>query len=208
MISSLDAINSIVGVEMLSQSLFPAIVDLAQDHKWRVRLAIIDLVPMLGKQLGVDFFNDKLVSLCMGWLSDDVFSIRKEQIVPKVQKMYNHTSFSQRLTALYAVQVLLPALTAKIIEESIMPLIAAMASDAVPNIRFTVAKTLEVAIPVFRSKDISVTEASSILTKLSKDLDRDVRFYADKVCLFVLGLNFLSPIITTAGSIRNPESHY
>ena len=35
LISSLESLNEVIGVDLLSQSLLPAIVDLAQDGKWR-----------------------------------------------------------------------------------------------------------------------------------------------------------------------------
>jgi serine/threonine-protein phosphatase 2A regulatory subunit A len=50
-ISKLDAVNKVIGVEMLSQSLLPAIVELAEDRQWRVRLAIIEYIPLLASQL-------------------------------------------------------------------------------------------------------------------------------------------------------------
>lgn len=50
----------------------PAIVELAEDRHWRVRLAIIEYIPLLASQLGVGFFDDKLGSLCMQWLNDKV----------------------------------------------------------------------------------------------------------------------------------------
>jgi len=34
-ISSLSALNEAVGVDLLSQSLYPSIVELAKDGKWR-----------------------------------------------------------------------------------------------------------------------------------------------------------------------------
>lgn len=34
-ISSLDILNEVIGVDLLSQSLLPAILDLAEDGKWR-----------------------------------------------------------------------------------------------------------------------------------------------------------------------------
>lgn len=40
-----------IGVQQLSQSLLPAIVDLAEDGKWRVRLAIIEYMPLLAAQM-------------------------------------------------------------------------------------------------------------------------------------------------------------
>uniref|UniRef100_A0A7S4JZK8 Uncharacterized protein n=1 Tax=Odontella aurita TaxID=265563 RepID=A0A7S4JZK8_9STRA len=76
-ISSLSALNEVIGVDLLSQSLLPAILDLAEDGKWRIRLAIIQHIPLLAKQLGEDFFSEKLSSLCVGWLGDDISSIRQ-----------------------------------------------------------------------------------------------------------------------------------
>lgn len=41
----------VIGISQLSQSLLPAIVELAEDAKWRVRLAIIEYMPLLAEQL-------------------------------------------------------------------------------------------------------------------------------------------------------------
>jgi serine/threonine-protein phosphatase 2A regulatory subunit A len=76
LISSLSALNEVIGVDLLSQSLLPAIVDLAQDGKWRIRLAIIQNIPSLAEQLGCEFFTERLTPLCVGWLGDDIASIR------------------------------------------------------------------------------------------------------------------------------------
>lgn len=62
----------VIGIDLLSQSLLPAIVELAEDRHWRVRLAIIEYIPLLASQLGVGFFDDKLGALCMQWLKDKV----------------------------------------------------------------------------------------------------------------------------------------
>lgn len=43
--------DKVITKELLSQSLLPAIVELAEDKQWRVRLAIIDHIPLLAKQL-------------------------------------------------------------------------------------------------------------------------------------------------------------
>ena len=40
-------------------------MELAEDAKWRVRLAIIEHMPLLATQLGQQFFDDKLNDLCM-----------------------------------------------------------------------------------------------------------------------------------------------
>ena len=51
-ISHLDCVNDVIGITELSQTLLPAIVQLAEDTKWRVRLAIIEYMPLLAGQLG------------------------------------------------------------------------------------------------------------------------------------------------------------
>ena len=65
-------IRQVIGIDLLSQSLLPAIVELAEDRHWRVRLAIIEYVPLLASQLGIGLFDDKLGALCMQWMQDKV----------------------------------------------------------------------------------------------------------------------------------------
>jgi serine/threonine-protein phosphatase 2A regulatory subunit A len=64
-ISNLDCVNEVIGVKTLSQSLLPAIVELAE-----VRLAIIEYISLLAGQLGVEFFDEKLNNLYANWLLD------------------------------------------------------------------------------------------------------------------------------------------
>ena len=117
---------AVIGIELLSQSLLPAIVQLAEDKQWRVRLAIIKYIPLLASQLGVKFFDEKLSNLCMSWLGDSVFSIReaatqnlkkltevfgidwaKDAIIPKVMAMGQHPNYLYRMTTCFAVSVCL-----------------------------------------------------------------------------------------------------
>lgn len=114
----------VIGIELLSQSLLPAIVQLAEDKQWRVRLAIIEYIPLLGSQLGVKFFDEQLSDLCMGWLGDTVFSIREAattnlrkltevfgvewaqgSIIPKVMAMGQHPNYLYRMTTCFAISV-------------------------------------------------------------------------------------------------------
>jgi serine/threonine-protein phosphatase 2A regulatory subunit A len=65
----------VIGADELQFSLLPAIIDLAQDGKWRVRLALVEYMPLLAEQLGQKFFDEKLLKLCMNWLTDHGFYI-------------------------------------------------------------------------------------------------------------------------------------
>lgn len=75
-----------MGITQLGQSLLPAIVELANDSKWRVRLAIIEYMPLLASQLGLQCFNDRLTNLCLGWLVDNVYAVR-EAAVTNLRKL-------------------------------------------------------------------------------------------------------------------------
>lgn len=78
-----------IGLDRLAQHLLPAINELSEDRQWRVRLAIINYMPLLAKQLGAEFFNSKLASLCLEWLSDVVASIR-EAAVTNLSNLTQH----------------------------------------------------------------------------------------------------------------------
>ena len=103
-------------------------MQLAEDKQWRVRLAIIEYIPLLAGQLGQDFFDDKLSTLCMSWLGDTVFSIREaatknlkkltevfgvgwasNAIIPKVIVMGKHPNYLYRMTTCFAISVCIPA---------------------------------------------------------------------------------------------------
>lgn len=205
-ISGLDSISAVIGVDLLSQSLLPAISELAADGKWRVRLAVIESMPMLAQQLGVQFFNEKLIGLTLGWLSDTVSSIRRAaasnlrnlsdifgegwartHVVPRIKEMQTNAAFAKRMTALHAVQVLLAqgerrsAPSHSMMVEVLLPITLAMASDPVPNIRFNVAKTLVQIVNIFKHEYAvaPAQEIGPVLVKLAADLDRDVRHYAE-----------------------------
>jgi HEAT repeat len=69
-ISKLDKVNDgfalltvVIGIELLSQSLLPAIIALAEDKQWRVRLAIIENIPLLANQLVFAAYLRESVSL-------------------------------------------------------------------------------------------------------------------------------------------------
>jgi hypothetical protein len=114
----------VIGIQLLSENLLPAVVELAEDRSWRVRQAIIDYIPLLATQLGRPFFDEQLGNLCMAWLGDTVYSIReaailnlrkltevfgvewaRTTIVPKVIGMGQHPSYIFRMTTVQAITV-------------------------------------------------------------------------------------------------------
>ncbi|KAL0483370.1 serine/threonine-protein phosphatase 2A regulatory subunit [Acrasis kona] len=195
-ISKLDVVNQVIGVDLLAQSLLPAIVELAEDKQWRVRLAIIEYIPLLASQLGVRFFDDKLSNLCMTWLADSVFSIReaatnnlkklteifgvdwaRNNLLPRVMAMSNNSNYLYRMTTLFAISVLASVLNGELIAEKMLGVALNMSKDPVPNIRFNVAKTLQIIIPRVEPRIVQ-DQIRPCLTVLSQDDDPDVKYFA------------------------------
>ncbi|CAL1695856.1 unnamed protein product [Somion occarium] len=184
-ISKLEQVNTVIGIDLLSESLLPAIIELAEDKSWRVRQAIIEYIPLLATQLGKSFFDEQLGNLCMSWLGDNVFSIReaatvnlkkltevfgvewaKVQIVPKVVGMGQHPNYLLRMTTVQAISTIAPSLTLDIVSGDILDTLLQLAQDPIPNIRFNVAKSLEVLALTFG------TTAEATLMQMSVTLLR------------------------------------
>ncbi|CAG0921341.1 unnamed protein product [Notodromas monacha] len=207
-ISHLDCVNEVIGIQELSQSLLPAIVELAEDSKWRVRLAIIEYMPLLAGQLGVDFFNEKLAYLCMAWLVDHVYAIReafdhvyaireaatlnlkklveqfgpdwaKNTVIPKVSQMASDANYLHRMTCLFCVNVIAEPCGTDLASELLLPTVVSLTSDNVANVRFNVAKTLQTIFPHVETSVLQVQIKPSLETLLG-DSDFDVRFFASE----------------------------
>jgi len=202
-ISKLEQVNSVIGIELLSESLLPAIMELAEDKSWRVRQAIIEYIPLLANQLGKAIFDEQLGNLCMAWLGDNVYSIReaatvnlkkltevfgvewaKVQIVPKVVGMGQHPTYLYRMTTVQAITTIAPSLSLDIVQGEILDTLLQLAQDPIPNIRFNVAKSLEVLATTFGElpdgRQLVRQKITPVLDSQKNDQDADVRYFALK----------------------------
>ncbi|KAI0312618.1 ARM repeat-containing protein [Amylostereum chailletii] len=200
-ISKLEQVNDVIGIQLLAESLLPAIVELAEDKSWRVRQAIIEYIPLLATQLGKPFFDEQLANLCMSWLGDTVYSIReaatvnlkkltevfgvewaRSAIVPKVVNMGAHPNYLYRMTTVQAIGTIAPSLDLDIIRSDIIDALLHLATDPIPNIRFNVAKSLEVLATTYittpEGKQFVQQKILPALVELKADQDADVRYFA------------------------------
>merc|ERR1739838_167957 len=114
-ISNIDQVNAVIGIQQLQQSLLPAIVELAEQ-----------------------FFNDKLNDLCMQWLVDHVFAIReaatvnirrlvetfgvqwaKDKVLAKVLQLADDQNYLRRMTTIFCVNELCSVLDGEQISKSV-----------------------------------------------------------------------------------------
>ncbi|KAG8835957.1 hypothetical protein FRC17_010926, partial [Serendipita sp. 399] len=176
---------------------------LAGDKQWRVRQAIIEYIPLLAQQLGMSFFDQQLSDLCMSWLGDIVFSIReaatinlkklidvfgvdwaRSAILPRVVAMASHPNYLYRMTTIFAISAISPSLNVQVIRDDILETVLRLAGDPIPNIRFNVAKTIDVIATVIVSssdgRDVTKNTLIPALQQLQADNDADVRYFSGK----------------------------
>lgn len=202
-ISKLELVNEVIGIELLSQALLPAIMELSEDKQWRVRQAIIEYIPLLATQLGVSFFDEQLADLCMTWLNDAVYSIResatinlrkltevfgvewaKTTILPKVLAMGKNSNYLHRMTTIFAIRTMAPALDVDVIKGPVLDTVIQLVTDPIPNIRFNTAKAFQtLAITVAGQpggKEVARDKILPNLAKLRDDPDADVKFFTEE----------------------------
>ncbi|GAA5802111.1 hypothetical protein HPULCUR_007572 [Helicostylum pulchrum] len=199
MISNLDVIVQAFGSNNLSQHVIPAISSLSKDKDWRTRLTMIELTSFITDLMGKKFFHQQLWNMYIAWLNDPVFSIRKAASInlksltgllgPKFVKqtlldclieMSVQDHHKTRITALFALTSIAEVLSAQDTIECILPTLLTLAKDAVPNIRFNVAKSLETLTGQLKKTPIYKTKVKPVLESLAKDEDHDVLFFAKR----------------------------
>lgn len=120
-ICKLDLINRVIGIDLLSETLLPAIFELCQDkvsrvcfvcvlcirlnllQSWRVRVSIIERMPLFAEQLGPSFFQERLSALCVSLLTDSVFAVREAAVL-------NLSALCKALGPQWSINHLLPKL--------------------------------------------------------------------------------------------------
>jgi serine/threonine-protein phosphatase 2A regulatory subunit A len=104
-------------------------------------------------------------------------------------KLEENSSYKYRMSSLFALTKMAEILQANEICCFILPNILNMVDDPVPNIRFNVAKSLQVLIPLllpenhYKQQEYAYRVVSLIkdpLTKLCDDSDSDVQFYSTR----------------------------
>ena len=226
-IGELGKVSDTLGFKELSRHILPAVTALATDSKWRVREGVINVVPSLAKLMGPQTFNTDLSKIAVGWLTDQVCEIRtlvaqvlcdlwgvfgedwaRTSLLPKVRVLASKDNYMHRVALLNFLRCVAKSqkCSAELLNTSFLPIFRTMAQDKVPNVRFNVAKSVEVCATLSCSRRIVLsthrfsqpllhTQAClpklerqaiagtwrPLLDDLERDADHDVKHYARKV---------------------------
>jgi len=113
---------------------------LSEDKNWRIKLSVVEQYQTLAVQLGEPFFTEKLVPMCLTWLSDSVYSIRvaainnlreltkifgsawaERNLVVKLLELTENQNYLHRLTLLFGMAEMSKVLSPEAIKVNFIP---------------------------------------------------------------------------------------
>jgi serine/threonine-protein phosphatase 2A regulatory subunit A len=198
LLSHLSNMTDIMRNNRISNTLLHALDQLISDNNWRTRLAAVEHLSVIASEMGIELFQQtNLANICFSLLGDKVFAIRnagienlisisgvfgiswaKENIIPKIKELAKHNNYIYRLTTLISISKLAHLFKGEDVVSLLIPILADLSGDKVPNIRFNVCKTLDTICSILNG-DIKNTNILPILIILQKDSDKDVRRFAE-----------------------------
>jgi len=146
--------------------------------------------------------------LCFTWLVDNVYAIREaattnlkklvekfgqewaqKTVIPKVLAMARDPNYLHRLTTLFAINVLADVIGPENLGSLMLPTVISLAGDAVANVRFNVAKTLQKIGPKMDATTVQ-NQIKPCLDKLNADVDVDVKYFAQEALTATIDRSF------------------
>ena len=97
----------------------------------------------------------------------------------RAQRGASHHSSWPPPQALSTVSSLATVVGSDVLYGSLLPAVLGMVSDAVPNVRFNVAKTLQMLVPLLEP-GLVASQVKPKLLELSEDHDKDVQYFAQR----------------------------
>jgi len=195
----LNQITAVFSLDQLAQHLLPALIELAEDRQWRVRLAAQAHIPHLAQELGVDFFNERILPICISWLSDCVFTIREsatvnfknitrvygvpwaqQTLIPRIHAQAEHRNYLYRTVSLTLISSLAEVFPAIEIQQDFLPVVFNLSNDPISNIRINSIITITGLIPRLQSEYVTVTIIPFLNEKMRTERDKDVLFFTNR----------------------------
>jgi len=199
--SNLGALKDVVGIQIpvLAEYLLPVIINLSKNAKMSTRLSLIENLPILAKQLGPEFFDKQLTSLCILEASDNCFIISesaiwnlkllfeilgcnwvKQSIIPQILEMFqecHEVTLCEKSLAL--IKFIVDACEVSDICEQLLPIIFRLAKDQTTSIRNLASKILHsIANKLIQSPvpyQSVLEEIKPVLVDLSNDTNADIK---------------------------------
>lgn len=165
-----------VGVEFFDAKLMSLCLSWLGDAVFSIREAATLNLKRLSENFGPDWTCVHIVPQVCSSSSSGLFTGSGGG--PLRDIVHNH-NYLYRMTSLNAIRVLSDVLSLDTVQHTFLPLALQLTEDAVANIRFNAAKTLQVLVPHIDQSTVQ-EKVKPVLLHLQLDADHDVRYFATK----------------------------
>ncbi|KAJ3028266.1 hypothetical protein HDV00_010537 [Rhizophlyctis rosea] len=163
---NLRKLTEVFGVEWAKQAIIPKILEMGRHSNYLYRMTTVFALTV---SMSVSDYPSA-TPIPMDWFRSTPFLS-----MPGARVLTYVTS-----SPCFANQGLAQAATPEVLKDLIIPTVTQLASDPIPNIRFNVAKSLEVIGPLAKKHGVDAEPVKTALNKLNGDSDVDVRFFAQR----------------------------
>ena len=197
LINNLPELNKVIDINNIIESIMPPIKEISANKSWRVRIQIMEIIPVLAKLFNQHLFMSNIFPICITSLMDSVFSIREascklfvtiykdvkneefeKKLLEKLNELCLSSSYLLRNTALVYIKFYIEKLDDKIylefFEKKLVGIVFNLSKDKIANVRLNCAFILN-KIKNIKFKDNKINaEINSIIEILKADKDADV----------------------------------
>ena len=204
LINNLPNLNKVISINDIIESLMPSIKEISANKSWRVRIQIMEIIPVLAKLFNQHLFMSNIFPICITSLMDSVFSIREascklfvtiykdikneefeKKLLEKLNELCLSSSYLLRNTALIYIKFYIEKLDDEVylefFEKKIIGIVFNLSKDKIANVRLNCAFILN-KIKNINFKDSKIIdEIKNIIEVLKADKDEDVIKYVNGI---------------------------
>jgi len=197
LINNLSELNKVIEIDNIIESIMPPIKEISANKSWRIRIQIMEIIPVLAKLFNQHLFMNNIFPICITALMDSVFSIREsscklfvtiykdtkneefeKKLLEKLNELCLSSSYLLRNTALVFIKFYIEKLEDKIylefFEKKLIEIVFNLSKDKIANVRMNCAFILN-KIKNIKFKDNKINgEINNIIEIFKKDKDDDV----------------------------------
>ena len=197
LINNLSELNKVIEINNIIEIIMPSIKEISANKSWRVRLQIMEIIPVLAKLFNQQLFMNHIFPICITSLMDSVFSIREaasklfvtiykdvkndefeKKLLEKLNELCNSTSYLLRNTVLVYMKLFIEKLEDKLyfdfFEKKLVGIVLMLSKDKIANIRISCGYVWN-KIKDIKFKDSKInSEINNVIDSLKKDTDSDV----------------------------------
>ena len=197
LINNLSELDKEIKINNIIESVMPPIKEISTNKSWRVRIQVMEIIPVLSKLFSQQLFMSHIFPICISALMDSVFSMREaaskvfvtiykdvkndefeKKLLEKINELCNSTSYLLRNTVLVYIKFFIKNLEDKIyfefFEKKLIGIVLMLSKDKIANIRISCGFVLN-KIKDIKFKDNKInSEINSMIEILKKDADTDV----------------------------------